>query len=114
MTENAKDIAERLARLEEKTSLKFAEMEKALVLARELVDKERIDTKSTLEYRLAGMNEFQKRMDKLEGTFVTKENLTIYKDQTAKDIANISRLVYIGIGVVMAIQFLFRYVIFNE
>lgn len=48
-----------------------------------------------MEHRLNGMNEFQKRMDKLEGTFATKN-----------DLSSVERLVYIGVGIVIALQFI--------
>lgn len=62
-----------------------------------------------MDHRLAGMNEFQKRMDKLEGTFATKIDLANVKDVFDKDLKGISRLVYIGIGIMLAIQFLSKY-----
>ena len=79
-----RDTLERLVRLEASTYVKFVEIEKAINLAREGID-----------YRLNGMNEFQKRMDKLEGTFATKDNVHV-----------LSKLVYVGLGIVLAVQLL--------
>lgn len=62
-----------------------------------------------MDHRLEGMNQFQKRMDKLEGTFATKIDLANVKDAFDKDLKGISRLVYIGIGIMLAIQFLSKY-----
>jgi len=66
-------------------------------------------TREQMEHRLAGMNEFQKRMDKLEGTFATKTELTNAADTAKKGLDNISRLVYIGFGILLAVQFLSKY-----
>ena len=86
MTEPGHDLRtlERLVRLEEHVAVRFKELDKALELARH-----------GIEYRLAGMNEFQKRMDKLEGTFATKDALN-----------SVSKLIYVGLGVVVTIQFI--------
>ena len=63
-------------------------------------NKEALDlARKQIDYRLKGMNEFQKRMDRLESTFATKEQLAL-----------VSRLVYIGVGIVVAFQF-FIYII---
>ena len=76
-------IIERLAQLEAKTCTQFKSMEKALDLAKEQMD-----------YRLAGMNQFQKRMDRLEGTFATR-----------KEVETNAKLIYIGIGILATVQF---------
>lgn len=91
---------ERLAKLETHVVLKFKELDTATILARELAEKERDRTKRELDYRLSGMNEFQKRMDKLEGTFATREMLQ-----------QVEKIVYIGIGIVIALQFAIRFLL---
>ena len=68
---------------EKRISDRFESSKEALDLARQQID-----------YRLKGMNEFQKRMDRLESTFATKGQL-----------ASVARLVYIGVGLVLAFQF---------
>ena len=77
-----RETSDRLVRLETKVELKFDAIEKNLTLA-----------KYNLDYRLQGMNEFQKRMDKLEGTFATKA-----------EVATNSKLIYIGVGLILALQ----------
>jgi len=52
--------------------------------------------KNDLDYRLRGMNEFQKRMDRLEATFASRDALE-----------KVERVVHIGLGLVLAIQFFF-------
>jgi hypothetical protein len=88
------DTLSRLVRLETAVELKFEELEKALILARELAKNDRETATNVLNHRLEGMNEFQKRMDKLEGTFATKTELR-----------GVERLVYVGVGIVLAVQF---------
>lgn len=77
-----RETSDRIVKLETRVDLKFEELEKNISLA-----------KQNLDYRLQGMNEFQKRMDKLEGTFATKE-----------EVQSNSRLIYIGIGILFAFQ----------
>ncbi len=89
-----------LTEMEERTIIRFESMEKALVLARDLAQADKELARNILEHRLIGMNEFQKRMDKLEGTFATKDQLN-----------SLSKLLYIGVGIVITLQFLFRFLI---
>jgi len=88
-----RDILARLVRLETKICLKFEELDRALVLAREMREKERLENREVLEHRLEVLNEHQRRMDKLEATFATKEML-----------AKTDRLVYAGVGILIAVQ----------
>ena len=80
-----REIVERITRLEERADA----VREQLVLSRE-----------QMEYRLKGMNEFQKRMDRLEGTFATKNELS-----------KVEKLVWIGIGIVLTIQMVIRLLI---
>jgi hypothetical protein len=105
------DSLSRIVRLETKMSLKFDELEKALVLAREMVNKDLDSYKGQLGHRLDGMNEFQRRMDKLEGTFVTKEILKHELSFLFIRISTMEKLFYIGIGVILALQLVFKYFI---
>ena len=93
------DIQSRLARLETRTDLKFAEMEKALVLARDLAERDREVATTTLNNRLESMNEFRAQINKAEATYATK-------DAVDARIKEIERLVYIGVGLLLALQFL--------
>jgi hypothetical protein len=98
------ELTERLARLETKVCLKFDEMDKALVLSREI-----------MERRLAGMNEFQKRMDRLEGSFATRDNMQILENLVNEKVSKsefqiVQRAVWIGIGAVVVLQIALRFV----
>jgi hypothetical protein len=48
------------------------------------------------------MNEFRRQMDRQEGTFAKKESVD-------KEIDSIKRLLYIGVGLVLAFEILLRY-----
>ena len=133
----AETVAERLTRLETKMCLKFEEMERALVIARENIEADKILARDQLAHRLEGMNEFQKRMDKLEGTFIPREavntDMTAIRNLITSEIKvvgvtletikktlsdtistqeksfdnkhdSLSKLVYIGLGIVLALQ----------
>ena len=65
-------------------------------------------TRQQMERRLALMNEYQK-LDKLEGTFATKIDIVNVKDSFDKDFKSISRLVYIGVGIAVALQVLIKF-----
>ena len=73
---------------EKQNSIATRAQELAINLAREQID-----------HRLTGMNEFQKRMDRLEGTFATKTELKA-----------LERLIYIGIGIALAAQVLVKFI----
>ena len=98
-----RDTLSRLVRLETKVCLKFEEMEKALVIAREAVGKEMEKATASLNTRLEGMNEFRRQIDKAEGTFAKKETVE-------KELDAIKRLLYIGLGAVAAIEALLRFI----
>jgi len=88
----------RLVRLETKLQLKFDELEKALILARQLIEKDKEIATINLNNRLESMNEFRSQMNKAESTYATK-------DLVETRISELERLVYIGVGLVLAIQF---------
>ena len=82
---SSRDTLERLVRLETKICLKFEELEKAIVLAREISEKDKVLARETIDARLQHMNEFQHQVN-LQG-----------------------RLIYIGVGIVIAIQFIVHF-----
>ena len=96
---NDKETLERLARLEMKTDLKFAEHEKAIVLA-----------KDTVEHRLHVLNDHQKRMDRLEITFASNVELKSAKESLEKQISVLTKFVYVAVGIFAALEFFLRYV----
>jgi hypothetical protein len=139
MTENfigpidSKDIMARLIRLETKVCLKFEEMEKALVIARELVEKDKILARESVNTHFEQINQFQKRMDKLESSFATKPDVQKEVDAAAGKLAGevtalsllihsvkdsldvqinaLKRLVYIGVGIAISLQFMARFLL---
>jgi CHASE3 domain sensor protein len=104
-----KDTLSRLVRLETKVCLKFEEMEKAIVLAREQIERDKELAKNDLDRRLASMNEFQKRMDKLEGTFATKDYVNDTIASINLRINSVEKLVFIGVGILISLQFIFHF-----
>jgi hypothetical protein len=110
-----RDTLERLVRLETKICLKFEELDKTcpvrhaiidrdIVLARETLEKSRIEAKETIEHRMEGMNQFQKRIDRLEASFATKDDISYTKKIFDDKYDTLARLVYIGVGLVLAAQ----------
>jgi len=84
-------------------------MEKALVLARELVSAERINTQESLTHKLEQMNNLQRKLDKNDERYATKGELRASNLVIDKEIKSLSRMVYIGLGALLAIQFIIRY-----
>lgn len=81
-------LFERLVKIETTVAVAAKKDSEALVLARDL-----------LAAKLEGMNAFQKRIDRLEGTLVTE-----------KELDRLKQLVYVGAGVLLAIEILLRFV----
>jgi len=76
-----------------------------------------------LDRRLEGMNNFQHRMDRLENTFATKAELDLIKQMqntlhldhsdfaTKESLLKVLRLIWIGIGLLMALQLVFTFIV---
>lgn len=95
------DTLVRLVKLETAVKLKFEEMDKALILARELACRDKENATEVLDRRLESMNEFRAQMNKQEATYATRNELRA-----------VERLVYIGIGIILAFEVLIRFVKF--
>jgi hypothetical protein len=95
-------IVERIARLETRMDLKFEELDKALVLARELVETERVLAKGQTDVHFKAVNESQARMDKMSATFATKE-------WAEERLSSLEKLVYIGLGMVLLLEALLKF-----
>ena len=91
------ELKVRITTVEVLLNAKILEMEKALTLARETADREKIQRSEELNHRLDKMNEYQKRMDKLEGTFVSKEFFDMQFEPVRK-------FVYIGVGIMLVVN----------
>ena len=97
--------------LKERMNYSEVAQEKALAVAKKEVDR-----------RLAGMNDFQHRMDRQENMFATKMELDVVKQtQTAlhldhsafatkESVQTIQRLIWVGVGIFLAIQFGLNYI----
>ena len=120
--DDTRDYLARLVRLETKVCLKFEEMEKATVLAREQIEMQRTIAKNDLDVRLEGMNQFRQQINRMEGSLVTKDSLTnelkSVREYTNGEtrtlgarIDSLSKLVYMGLGIVIALQLVFKFFI---
>jgi len=120
------DTLQRLARLETKVEEKFCSIKENLVLARDVSKDAKVLARNQLDAHLKGINEFQKRMDKLENTFATKDgvNEKIEGLRTTLDgkinalsilhgqrINTLTKLVYIGVGGALVLELLLRFII---
>jgi len=92
------DLNNRLTKLETYVNLKFQEHERALVLARESLARERETTALALTGKLETMNQFREQINKTEATYAKK-------DAVEERFSALERLIYTGVGFVLSIQF---------
>lgn len=109
-----KELLERIVRLETSDAVRVEEKKEALVLARTLLSKELELTRNQVAEKLEGHNQWQRRWDKNEAVFATKvdmlDKITVVDDKFAIRIRNLERLVFIGVGIAVAVQFFFGYI----
>lgn len=96
---------ERLVALETESRIRHELYKEALKLAREALAKDVDLARSAIEHRLESMNEFRMQLKDQAGTFVTRED----HKTVINAINNTRNMVYIGLGVMLAIQFLYPY-----
>ena len=111
-------LFEKLVRLETVFSEHVANEQRALVLAREIQQKDLELAHTALSHKLDSMNQFIVRIDRMEGSLVTKDALekevksaryalqSLEKLTTPK-IDAISKVTNMGIGVLLTIQVVF-------
>jgi hypothetical protein len=75
----------------------------ALVLAREVSEKDLMRTSTALEKRLEGMNEFRAQLTDAQATYATRGDMKALGDKYDAKIDGINRLVYMAVGVVLFI-----------
>jgi glucose-6-phosphate isomerase len=106
-----RDTLERLVRLETKVDEKFESITCNIKLARDVAEKAETLARNQTDKHFENINNFQKRIDKLEGTFATKEGLDSRIFSLNERIDALSKLVYIGIGGVLVLELVFKFII---
>lgn len=86
--------------IKEHFELKFKAMDKALKLARKLMDS-----------RLEGMNEFRAQLNEQVKTFVSVEKYEGAQKNLNQKIDSLSKLVYIGLGVWIVLQVVLSFIL---
>ncbi len=66
---------------------------------------------SAVDYRLAGLNEFRQSLADQSKAFVTRNELEALRDAHDAQIRALSRQVYLLVGAIAAVQFLFQYLV---
>ncbi len=66
---------------------------------------------TSMEKRLEGMNEFRGQLKDQTAKFVTREEIDAKILNVDKDLRSLQRIVYIGIGITLTLQFLFKFFI---
>lgn len=64
---------------------------------------------AAMEKRLEGMNEFRSQLKDQAGRFVTREEMDQRFTSTNARIEALQRIVWIGIGISLALQFVFQF-----
>jgi Rad3-related DNA helicase len=90
-------IKDEVKHLEDKIKLNTEGTERALEIA----------TKE-MERRLEGMNEFREQLEKQTRTFLTKEEYELKHQLMQQKLNIISKIVYIGIGVVIVLELVLK------
>jgi hypothetical protein len=116
------DTLERLARLETKVHLKFAELDKAIILAANNVEKEKNYTREQNADHFKLVNNFQARMDKMSEAFAVKHD--VHSDLDRMKLAfddklellkslinNNTKLIYIGVGILLCLEVILRFLV---
>lgn len=103
--ENCRDFR---ADLKETYREKFSELDKAMVLARDIVRMEKDAAKKASDEKLEKMNDLQRKMDKQETGLAKKDDLAALENRLSTDIRANSKKIWIGIGLAMAIGYFVR------
>jgi len=130
-----RDKARELARdnLRREVELARSQLSNEITLARELHDKERERTQEQIQFKLDIQNNYQKKIDRLESTFsplkyvddaaevvsekITRMETSLKENQVNNNemqdhkIDSLSRMVYIGFGVMFGLQFVFGLIV---
>ena len=96
--------------LREYFDTKFAALEKQLALRDELTAKALVKADETLNLRLEGMNEFRAELTKQAHTFVKDSEFQLHVEKLESKINFLTKMVYVGIGILLVIQIAWRYV----
>lgn len=91
---------QRIDDVEEKIELRFDSVDKALVLATDQMDK-----------RLEGMNEFRAQLKDQSYNFLTKDAYEVRHQLIENKIETLQKFMWITMGIVMAIEFAFKFLI---
>lgn len=75
----------------------------------ELIDIARVKASETIDYRLEQMNHFRDDINKFQQTTITRTEYDLHSKATQLEIKALEKIVYIGLGMVMAIQFVLYY-----
>ena len=60
--------------------------------------------KDEMNRRLEGMNEFRNQLEKQAGTFISRDEYTAAEKLVNAKIDSISKMVYIGVGILIVVQ----------
>jgi hypothetical protein len=83
---------------------RFDNVDTALALAREMSEQSKDLARQDLNRHLELLNNSAKKIEKLEGTFATK-------DGVAREFKNINRIIYIGVGAFIVLEIVFKVLI---
>lgn len=104
-----KEVVERLARLETKVHLKFAELDKSINLAAAVAREEKINTREQIAEHFRVVNNFQSRIDALTASFKTRDSCEESKNRIDEKVSANTKLIYTGVGILMALQIVFHF-----
>jgi len=106
-----RETLERLVTLERDTDNKFKEMDKALVLARELVQRSTNATEELIQTKFEHVNNMREQMTDMRGLFATKEALDDFKAAISKSLHTTQITVAMIIGGLVVLEIVIRFML---
>jgi hypothetical protein len=85
-------------------------LEKRLELHDKLAERAITKAEENLALRLDGMNEFRAQLTAQAATFVTREEFGVHMKNVEEKIVLLTKMIYIGIGILVTIQVLWRFI----
>ena len=105
------ELEKHFARLEERLKLKFEASERALEMQAREYERRLADLNHNADKLAALHAEASSKLERIQGTFMPRELYESQQEALKRAIADNSRLIYIGLGIVIALEILLRVIL---
>ncbi len=79
-------------------------LEEKMIITNAKNDEALKSAKGEMERRLEGMNEFREQLDRQATTFISRSEYDVKHENIVQKIDSISKMVYIGVGILVVVQ----------